>query len=133
MMDLILALLTWIGNQVGRKADTANSAGSLHAKIAELRATLLGKNIIYYGTVIKSIQVGTITVGNSGTSNTATIGAVTTSKAFVFPLGVVLVGSETAASFFFRWELTNSTTVTVTRGSISNNNPVVGYAVIEFY
>jgi len=118
---------------LGQKADAASSTGTAHAKLKDIKDYLTGSNIVTYGTAIKSIQKGKITIGNSQTSGTATITSVTTSKAFVLPLGVSLNGAEGATAFFCRLELTNSTTVTATRGGTSANDLTAGYVVIEFY
>lgn len=77
--------------------------------------------------VIKSIQRGTIVL-SSVSSNTATVAAVTTSKAELNNLGAIIA----AAGDSVRLTLTNSTTITADRTS-STGVAQVSYELIEFY
>jgi hypothetical protein len=132
---------TTLKTNVGSNADASSSAGSVHAKIKELRATLLAKNIINYGSAIKSIQRGTIALSTSQTSNTATITAVTTTKAVALLLGVTGSSAQVSGEWsglaeghlFARVSLTNATTVTANRGIHYSSTLTVGYVVVEFY
>lgn len=129
---------TEINTRVGQAGDAANAAGSLHAKVKELKDYLAAKNIVAYGSAIKSIQKGTINIAaGSYTYGTATISSVNTAKAVVIPLGVTCTLQGTAPSadkFLFRVELTNATTVMAYRGTADGVNAYsVAYAVIEFY
>jgi len=84
------------------------------------------------GSVVDSIQQGTITVGDLSSSNTDTITSVNTSRSVVLYNGQTttrtsLPTTDTVASL----SLTNSTTITATtRGS--SLSATVGYTVIEF-
>lgn len=81
-------------------------------------------------TVINSIQYGTVALTNGSTSATATITSVDTSKAVLINLGYT-VSEDTAKDALARLSLTNSTTVTATRGA-SVNTCTVGFCVVEF-
>jgi hypothetical protein len=83
----------------------------------------------YSPTVVKSAQQGTIaTVANSAT-NVATITAVNTNTAVL-----TLLGQNTGAlDGLYRITLTNSTTVTATRGTTVGAGPTLSYRVVEFY
>lgn len=82
-----------------------------------------------FGGGVKSVQRGTIML--VGTSNTATITAVTTGKSMMNKLGergaAVDVPSQCTTLY-----LTNSTTVTAERAA-ANGTGYVSYEVIEFY
>jgi len=84
--------------------------------------------------VIKSVQRGTIAI-TGGTSNTATITAVSTANSLVHYLcqSCSLLGAN-GNIVFARVDLTNSTTVTASvNTSPGANTTTVGYEVIEFY
>lgn len=80
---------------------------------------------------VKSVQRGTITVTSNSNSQTATITAVDTSKSMVNYLGFT-GGAVSTYDTWPRVALTNSTTVTVTKGG-STLGIIVSYEVIEFY
>ena len=88
-----------------------------------------------YGSGIKSVQQGTITIANASASNTATISSVNTAKAFVLYGGNEWGGSDglssSLPSALFRIALTNATTVTASRGNTESSN-VCSYTVVEF-
>lgn len=79
--------------------------------------------------VIKSVQRGTITV--SGASATETIQAVNTQRAVLICLGMT-TNSASVDEGICGGELTDSTTITVTR-TTSANQVVYGYQVVEWY
>jgi len=79
---------------------------------------------------IKSIQRGTITIANSSTSNTATITAVVTAKSIISLLGTSSTETS-AANLLARVELTNTTTVTATRGG-TTGSVTVRYLAVEY-
>jgi hypothetical protein len=126
--------VTTTNTNLGAQADAASATGSLHAKVKELKNYLAGKNIIAYGTAIKSIQKGSISFpAGSSTSYSATISSVSTSKAFVILLGVEGTGTD-PARFLHSVDLTNSTTVTASKGLPDPTHGYnVRYVVIEFY
>lgn len=81
--------------------------------------------------LIKSIQRGTITL--TGTSNTATIGAVNPSNTLLRIVGTT-TDTGGGASSRIRITLTNSTTITATRASDGGGTTVaVAYEVVEYY
>ncbi len=92
--------------------------------------------------VLKSVQYGQITFGAGSASGTATITAVTTSKAVVIYLGYTEpdAGTQERSSFSTApWlTLTNATTVTATRstglvnGAGANVTGTVAFVVAEF-
>lgn len=89
--------------------------------------------IEYYPGLIKSVQRGILAMTTA--SNTATITAVDTTKAECAFLGV-LANDGNAGEFAGRSaskiELTNSTTVTASRG-IGTNSANVSYQVVEYF
>jgi hypothetical protein len=89
--------------------------------------------IEFYPGVIKSVQRGTIATG-AAASNTATITAVNTAKAWVIGLGWSTTGTTDGATrvYFCRFELTNATTVTFRRND-ATNACTGSYQVVEFY
>lgn len=83
---------------------------------------------------IKSLQYGTISITGTNTTNTATITAVDTSKAILHFLGFHTDSKDevmTAQSI----TLTNTTTVTATRGTLSGagGTSTVSFCVEERY
>ena len=81
--------------------------------------------------LIKNVQRGTITL--SGVlSNTAAITAVNTAKAAVLYMGFYTSTTTADSEADTRLALTDSTTVTATRGSTGNAS-IVGYQVVELY
>lgn len=77
--------------------------------------------------VIKSVQAGTLT-------STATITAVNTARAVLYHLGYLADATAAAgvtAARFVRLDLTNSTTVTLTRGT-GTGTVTAGYQVVEY-
>lgn len=85
--------------------------------------------------VLRSIQRGTITLADGQTTNTATITAVTTSRAYVRWLGFdVAAPVNSQAEARCTVALTDSTTVTATRGAGAAGAAalIVSYEVVEF-
>lgn len=81
--------------------------------------------------LIASVQRGTITIGSGASSNTATIAAVNLDHSRVVYLGNDTTLDQTDSAFA-RVALTNSTTVTATRGLSSASDTVVSYEVVEY-
>jgi hypothetical protein len=83
--------------------------------------------------VIKSVQRGTITASGA-VSNTATITAVNTAKAWVMLLGWTTTGATdgTTRIYFCRATLTDATTVTFRRNE-ATSACTGSYQVVEFY
>lgn len=86
---------------------------------------------------IKSIQKVDITVASLSASGTATITAVNTAKTIIVSLGYLAstdLDYTEPDGLSHMWTLTNSTTVTLTRGGSSYSGLAQGAAqVIEFY
>lgn len=81
---------------------------------------------------IKSVQRGLITISSSNYTATATISSVNTGKTFMTWLGSIGSASvDPFAANMARVELTDSTTVTATRG-INTGSATVSYEVVEF-
>lgn len=139
MLDFLGPLLTFFRRHIGIKTDAANPAGTVHAKLASIIASINGIPII------KSIQRGTIVLSSSQTINTGSISAVVTAKSVVNFLGVYAAGisADSGDPYYARWAktghqfvklaLTNSTTVTATRAETNTTAATVGYEVIEYY
>lgn len=89
----------------------------------------------FFGGSIKSIQRGTITIAISTASQTATISSVDTSKSELRFLGETVDGSPAVgalANALSRVVLTNSTTITATRGAAATVNTVVSWELTEW-
>jgi len=87
-----------------------------------------------FRSLIKSIQRGSIVIGNTASSNTATITAVSTANA-----DLSLVSSSSDATVdkwdcvFGHLALTNATTITATRTGTTGDNQTYVYEVIEYW
>lgn len=92
------------------------------------------RNGIELPSLIKSVQRGTITITGGNSSNTATITAVVLANSLLAwgSNGLNTAGQVDAAMFMARLELTNTTTVTATRGG-TTEDLTVPYQVIEFW
>jgi hypothetical protein len=132
-MGIISAIIGWLQHHLGLRTDTASATGSLHAKVKEARDTILGKDIVNYGTAIKSIQRGTIAIGTPLVSNTATISAVNTAKSVTNWLGYTVSDTTYSARGHYRLCLTDSTTVTATRSVAGAETVTINFEVIEYY
>lgn len=119
-------------NCVRHDLTNANTVTVQRNTSASHTVTSRGCVIEFYPWAVKSIQTGTITIAAASASNTATINAVDTTRSVVFYLGLSTDSTSTSANnIFCGLDLTNSNTVTATRGSTANS-PTVGYAVVEF-
>jgi len=97
------------------------------AKIDQLDATISSR----MGGV-KSIQRGTVVIAQNGLTGTATLTAVTLGKSILTVLGASIVAADPKGSeHTARLELSNSTTITATRGKVGEAL-TVGWQVIEF-
>lgn len=81
---------------------------------------------------IRSIQNGSITIASGSTSNTATISSVTTANTWLKYDGVTATSTSNVQSVATRITLTNSTTVTATRGASNSDAVTVYFSVVEF-
>ncbi len=100
---------------------------------ASQTVTVRGTVVEFESAAVTSVQAGTINMASSSASGTATISAVTTSRAAVFYLGNTNTTSTTSPqSVLVRTDLTNSTTVTATRATANTAVLTVGYCVVEF-
>lgn len=129
MLDFLVPVLNFIRRQVGLRTDAADASGSLHAKVTDVKA---GITSILAASNIKSIQRGTVVIALNTTSATATISAVTTSKAMVNILGYTggFQTTDDPGVYLGRIALTNSTTVTAIREA-SGVALTISYEVIE--
>lgn len=107
----------------------AGGAGELTiaraALLTNLDATISGR----LGS-IKSIQAGTINIPVAATTNTATITAVVLAKTFLLHLGQQGSGATTTRALI-HIVLTNTTTITATRNSTSDEE-TVSFMIVEF-
>ena len=145
--------MSFIRRQVGLRTDSASASGSLHAKTTDVKNavnSIAAKNIVNYGSAIKSIQRGMIQLSSSERSKTATISSVSTSKTMLNFLGAMGSGAYTCfwdsqygedyrhavantGHHFVTLQLTSSTQITVTRAESNGRNATVSYEVIEYY
>lgn len=86
-----------------------------------------------FGSGIKSIQRSVIALLAGAQSGTATITAVNTAKTELRYLGVSVSSATTTQEISFKAVLTNSTTITVSRGDAVGNAANVSVEVTEFY
>lgn len=135
---MIYSLLLWM---IGKRSDAADAAGSLHAKIGDLKNklgnptdtradnTVLGMS----NTQIKSVQRGTSSITNGSSYTTVTISSVNTNKSLLVITGSLYNSSSTnLGDYQVDAVLTNSTTITLTRTNATNGT-TVPWQVIEFY
>jgi len=85
---------------------------------------------LFHASLIKSVQYGTITINNTETSQTATITSVNTNQTALLFNGVTNT-SGGVANGEVHLVLTNSTTVTATRGT-SAILSTVSFCVVEY-
>lgn len=85
-------------------------------------------------TAATSVQQGTIAIPAAATSATASITSVTVGRSICFYLGMKFnANNNNIGEWFCAVTLTNSTTVTASRGMQTNvDSPTVGYAVVAF-
>ena len=81
---------------------------------------------------INSIQRGTILITVSGTSATATVSSVDTTKSELSLLGGSGVMISTPEMFYPRITLTNSTTITATIPYQSGANTILSWELLEY-
>lgn len=95
-------------------------------------ATVSFEVIEFMPGIIRSVQRGTIAL-TAAASNTATVTTVDTNKAVLDYLGTLSGdGFGYSARYLIRLVLTNSTTITATRGN-ATNNMLVAYQLVEFF
>ncbi len=90
-----------------------------------------GSLVEFDASMVNSVQYGTITVSPSATAGTATITAVGT-RAVVIPLGFSCTSITGVNHAMTRLDLTNTTTVTATRGSSNSSTITASYCVVDF-
>lgn len=123
---------------VGVAPPDSNAPPTLGSVFRELRALIrrVGalERITSVSQLIKSVQPFTIAINAGSSSGTATITAVDTTKAFVSWGGTDLDATAAgggAHNWLATLVLTNSTTVTATRGGITGTATVAG-TVVEY-
>lgn len=139
MMGIIEALLSFIRRQVGLRTDNPDTEGSLHAKLNYMQGI----------SPIKSIQRGTLTIGDTDTSRTITISPVNMGKSMLNFLGAEARSSRDRASttndttyaltghHFARINLESSSSIKASRletgvGPSLNRPITISWEVIEF-
>ena len=113
---------------IGATADTGGStmAGTVMAKL----------NAIISGGIstVKRIQRGVITIASQEATATATINAVNMSKSELVFTGLMTTSGDGGNQTETNLVLTNSTTITATRGTTSFKTTVeIPYQVVEYY
>ncbi len=94
--------------------------------------TLKGSIVELKTSAVKTINRGTSTIAVSGTTNTATISAITTANSAIFFNGISSAGtSGTAQSNFANAVITNTTTLTFTRINAAATAMSVSYSCLE--
>lgn len=132
------------GQSPGAGTDFTNEYGSVDltnaTTLTATRNTSATNTVTLYVTVVEwkssavnSIQSGTAST-SSGTSGTATITSVTTGNSIVLYNGQVcqVTGSSAQSTTIVHIQLTNATTVTVTRGASSGSAVIGHFMVLEF-
>lgn len=142
--------MSFIRRQVGLRTDGASSTGSLHSKAGALKNDIAGiaaKNIVKYGSAIKSIQRGTAVLAGGTKSLQVTISAVNTNKAVVNFLGAQAMGrryyggdyagGDYAYAYtghhFVHLSLDSPTTLNIERAEHNEVELIASYEIIEFY
>ena len=81
---------------------------------------------------VNSIQRGTLLIGSPGTSATATVSSVDTTKSELSLLGGSGVMTSTPEMLYPRITLTNSTTITATIFSSCDANITLSWELLEY-
>jgi len=94
--------------------------------------TVYGVVVEFVSDAVISMQTGTIVLGSTVTSNTATISSVDTANAFVVYGGLLntTTGASSARAILTMIDLTDATTVTATR-NLGTDSTTVAYTVVE--
>lgn len=130
--------------RVGSAPTQAANKGIIYAKDVSGKAELFyidedgdevqitsGGSLNVASTQINNIQTGTITIAAGDATNTDTITAVDTDKAFIVHNGAYTADNNTNRCAI-ALALTNATTVTATRGTGFAEAATVAYTVVEF-
>lgn len=145
MFGFFEGIYSFLTRQIGLRTDAADAAGSLHAKVADAKSSIntntnskigtssdtRASNTVmgWLNTQIKSVQRGVTLINAASYTATATITAVTTTKATVKFLGMRTGGDYTHVAHVV---LTNSTTITLTKVG-TTNDVYVSWEVVEYY
>jgi hypothetical protein len=88
----------------------------------------------YVPSVVRSLQYDSVTLDAATNTTTDTLATTltNTSKAVLINLGCYSTDTNSIAQLA-RLTVTNTTTVTLTRGTSAASNTTCGYAVVEFY
>ncbi len=84
------------------------------------------------GLIIKRIQEVSASFGSASTTDTATITAIDAANSIVIPMGSSVAVGGVSAEALFRVEITNTTTITATRGAGPSTVTTWNAIVIEF-
>ena len=139
------AVLMYLGNTCDVAASTDSQLAWCRVSltnattITATRQNVTGNCVVafeiieYLPGVIKSIQIGTVSIANLTASNTAAITGVNTEKSVLMYLGAQV--QNTTGNTIDSWNrltLTNATTITATRiGTASINQ--IGYQIVECF
>jgi hypothetical protein len=125
-----------VNRETGRVVLT-NSTTVTATESTDATIVIHGIVVEYWPGLIKTLQVGTVTLTGAATA-TATITTVNTAKAILIPEGYSGNIGDAAqhGQSFYSLDLTNATTVTMTAGvnlGASGITSVFGFTVVEFY
>lgn len=121
----LFARLASIVSGLGATGDAASPTGSANAKLAEVLNRIPQNSV--------SVQYGSITITAPSTSGTFTISPVNTGSSVVMGLGESTNAPTTAmCEGLIYVTLTNSTTVTATKGGGGTYNATINFVVISF-
>jgi hypothetical protein len=119
---LVHGVLTNATTVTATRGASSGSAVILHFCVLEFNSGILNS----------STQAATIQIASAGTSNTATITSVTTSQTATMYGGLITSNGSGAGNVYAYAQLTNGTTLTVTRNSNAAVTTTVPVTVMEF-
>lgn len=94
--------------------------------------TTVGYCVVNFASgITNSIQQRSVTLSSSTTSDTDTISSINTGNAILI-YGGGTTSATAVATFLYNLQLTNSTTVTLSRGGTNAGSRTVNYTVLEF-
>lgn len=138
-----IPIFDFLRKQLGLKTDAADPAGSLHAKVADVRVGVQGIQDKLSTGYVKSVQRGVTTLPSNTSYVDVTISEVDTSKSFVSMNGAKVdlndgVNIEAAFQTSLAYcRLTSSTNLRVEYGYQYQVSPAgtltVAWEVVEFY
>lgn len=107
--------------------------GTRHTSSATHAVTMRGTIVEFSSTAVQSVQYGTVTIGGSDLTGTASITGVDITRSAIFYLGLTVNGFPSfPRDVYSRVELTDTDTVTATRGNADASIITVSYCVVQF-